>query len=148
MNMDQLLASYVEDFGLKDDDDIDGDSSAMIAQEVNILKQQSEQQMEEALHSEKSLQRDESIDNYMPNDNCVAIIDSIIEKKKLEIAAIPRSDPKYTQKVRDIEKRAKQTKYKAMKSLNTQNERVPHGVKANMVRRASINSPMLPKLKQ
>ena len=42
MNMDQLLASYVEDFGLKDDDDIDGDSSAMIAQEVNILKQQSE----------------------------------------------------------------------------------------------------------
>ena len=107
MNMDQLLASYVEDFGLKDDDDIDGDSSAMIAQEVNILKQQSEQQMEEALHSEKSLQRDESIDNYMPNDNCVAIIDSIIEKKKLEIAAIPRSDPKYTQKVRDIEKRAK-----------------------------------------
>ena len=34
--------------------------------------------------------------------------------------------------------RAKQTKYKAMKNLNTGNERVPRKVKEGMKRRASL----------
>ena len=37
----------------------------------------------------------------------------------------------------DIEKRARLTKYKAMKTLNTGNEKVPVRVKNEMVRRAS-----------
>ena len=72
------------------------------------------------------------------------MIDRIIDKKNVEIATIQKSDPQYAKKVADIEKRAKQTKYKAMKNLNTQNEKVPRNVKANMVRRASLVLP--PKL--
>ena len=37
--------------------------------------------------------------------------------------------------------RAKQTKYKTMKNLNTENEKVPAKVKANMVRRGSLQIP-------
>lgn len=48
-----------------------------------------------------------------------------------------KNDPQYDQKIQEIEKRARQTKYKLMKSLNTGNEKVPVRVKAEMVRRAS-----------
>ena len=48
-----------------------------------------------------------------------------------------KRDVNYPQKVAEIEKRAKLTKYKAMKTLNTRNEKVPVRVKAEMVRRSS-----------
>ena len=40
--MDDLLAGYEEDLGIEHSNDIDGESSAAIAQEVNLLKQASE----------------------------------------------------------------------------------------------------------
>jgi hypothetical protein len=52
-----------------------------------------------------------------------------------------KNDPNYAKKVKEIELRAKATKYKAMKSLNTGNEKIPHKVKDKMVRRASLNVP-------
>ena len=36
-----------------------------------------------------------------------------------EIMSIPKSDPEYAKKIKAIEDRAKQTKYKSMKNLNT-----------------------------
>ena len=141
MSIDEMLQAYQGEFA--DGALEDFDSHATIAQEVNLLKQQSSQQLDLALQSEQSLQHS-GIDNAMPTESCIAMIDSIIEKKNVEIATIQKSDPQYAKKVADIEKRAKQTKYKAMKNLNTQNEKVPRNVKANMVRRASLVLP--PKL--
>ena len=141
MSIDEMLQAYQGEFADGALDDFD--SHATIAQEVNLLKQQSSQQLDLALQSEQSLQHS-GIDNAMPTESCIAMIDRIIDKKNVEIATIQKSDPQYAKKVADIEKRAKQTKYKAMKNLNTQNEKVPRNVKANMVRRASLVLP--PKL--
>lgn len=49
-----------------------------------------------------------------------------------------KNDPQYATKVKEIETRAKHTKYKSMKNLNTKNEKVPDKVKANMRRRGSV----------
>ena len=49
-----------------------------------------------------------------------------------------KNDPEYANKVQDLEKRAKLTKYKAMKNLNIKNEKVPEQAKINMVRRSSM----------
>ena len=53
------------------------------------------------------------------------------------IMELPKDDPEYARKVKEIEGRAKQAKYKSMKSLNTQNEMIPQRVKEAMVRRGS-----------
>ena len=53
------------------------------------------------------------------------------------IMELPNNDPDYVRKVKEIEGRAKQAKYKSMKSLNTQNEMIPQRVKEAMVRRGS-----------
>ena len=74
----------------------------------------------------------------MPTGNVLAAMNAIDEQKTREINQIPKSDPEYAKKVQAIQQRAKQTKYKAMKNLNTQNEKIPEKVKANMVRRGSI----------
>ena len=74
----------------------------------------------------------------MPTGNVLAAMNAIDEQKTHEINQIPKSDPEYAKKVQAIQQRAKQTKYKAMKNLNTQNEKIPEKVKANMVRRGSI----------
>ena len=74
----------------------------------------------------------------MPTGNVIATMNSIDEQKAREINSIPKSDPEYAKKVQAVQQRAKLTKYKAMKNLNTQNEKVPDKVKANMVRRGSI----------
>ena len=74
MNMNDLLASYEEDLGIEEDDaamtDYNNDAGATIAQEVNLLKQVSEQQLEVALKHEMSLQHGESIDQYMNTERC------------------------------------------------------------------------------
>lgn len=64
-----------------------------MAQDVNLLKQVSEQQMDLALKKEQSLTHGESIDNYMPTDQAIAAIQAIEDKKNSAIAAIPKSDP-------------------------------------------------------
>jgi len=105
---------------------------------VNLLKQASEQLTEVAIEREQSLSQGEAIDKFMPTSNVMRTMQSIDEQKSREIDAISKSDPEYTAKVKSIELRAKQTKYKAMKNLNTKNEKVPQKVKDNMVRRSSI----------
>ena len=55
-----------------------------------------------------------------------------------QITALDKNDPEYANKVQDLEKRAKLTKYKAMKNLNIKNEKVPEQAKINMVRRSSM----------
>ena len=52
--------------------------------------------------------------------------------------SIPKTDPEYEKKVKAISDRAKQTKYKSMKNLNTANEKIPQRVKEAMVRRGSL----------
>ena len=94
--------------------------------------------MEIALQKEQSLQHGESIDQYMPTGNAIATMESIERQKLAEIAALNKNAADYNKKLKEIEQRAKQTKYKAMKNLNTSNEKVPRRVKEGMVRRASL----------
>ena len=97
--------------------------------------------MEIALQKEQSLQHGESIDQYMPTGNAIATMESIERQKLAEIAALNKNAADYNKKLKEIEQRAKQTKYKAMKNLNTSNEKVPRRVKEGMVRRASLQVP-------
>ena len=97
--------------------------------------------METALRHEMSLSHGESIDQYMNTTQVEQKMQQIDAQKNLEIAALNKSDPEYAAKVKQITARAKQTKYKAMKNLNTQNEKVPDRVKANMRRRGSVQQP-------
>ena len=90
-----------------------------------MIKQYSESQMDVALHKEQSLQHGEAIDQYMPTENVLRTMQSIDDTKSAEIARLNKSDPNYAEQVKQIEQRAKQTKYKAMKNLNTGNEKVP-----------------------
>lgn len=94
--------------------------------------------MEVAIEREQSLSQGESIDRFMPTGNVMRTMQSIDDQKLREIESISKSDPQYAEKVKQIEQRAKQTKYKAMKNLNTANEKIPSKVKANMVRRSSL----------
>ena len=77
----------------------------------------------------------------MPTDNVLRAQASIDGQRLHEISSINKNDPDYAKKVKEIEMRAKQTKYKTMKNLNTENEKVPAKVKANMVRRGSLQIP-------
>ncbi len=97
--------------------------------------------MDIAIKREQSLSQGEAIDKYMPTNNVLVAQQSIDDQKQREINQINKSDPDYAKKVKDIEQRAKQTKYKTMKNLNTMNEKVPDKVKANMVRRGSLQQP-------
>ena len=143
MNMDELLNAYEDDLGIdQTTNDIDDESLGRMAQDVNLLKQVSEQQMDLALKKEQSLTHGESIDNYMPTDQAIAAIQAIEDKKNSAIAAIPKSDPQYAEKKKQIEAQAKQTKYKAMKNLNANNEKVSADVKAKMRRRSSVQQPL------
>lgn len=93
--------------------------------------------MEVALKREASLAHGTKIDQYMDVDACEVLERRVEKSKQREINALNKNDPEYAKKVEDIEKRAKLTKYKAMKTLNTGNEKVPVRVKNEMVRRAS-----------
>ena len=75
--------------------------------------------MEMALKKEQSLSHAESIDQYMPTQSVINAMQTIDEQCLKEIMSIPKTDPEYAQKVKAIEERAKQTKYKSMKNLNT-----------------------------
>lgn len=77
----------------------------------------------------------------MPQAQVMQTMASIDQQRDLEIQQIPRSDPDYDKKVKDITARAKQTRYKAMKNLNNNNERIPARVKEGMVRRKSLQVP-------
>ena len=82
MNMDELLNAYEDDLGIdQTTNDIDDESLGRMAQDVNLLKQVSEQQMDLALKKEQSLTHGESIDNYMPTDQAIAAIQAIEDKK-------------------------------------------------------------------
>ena len=94
--------------------------------------------MEVALRKEQSLTHGESIDNFMPTEQTITTMQSIEDEKARAIAAIPANDPEYAQKKKQIEARAKQTKYKAMKNLNKGNERVSTEVRDKMRRRQSL----------
>ena len=74
--------------------------------------------MEVAIEREQSLQKGEAIDKFMPTSNVMRTMQSIDDQKLREIDSIPKTDPQYKKKVEEIELRAKQTKYKAMKNLN------------------------------
>ena len=64
-----------------------------MSQEVNLLKQVSEQQMDLALKKEQSLTHGESMDNFMPTEQAINAMQSIEEEKNRAIAAIPKNDP-------------------------------------------------------
>ena len=102
--MNDLLAGYEEDLGIKDEDeeitDYNEESGATIAHEVNLLKQVSEQQMEFALRQEMSLSHGESIDQYMNTMQCEQKIQQIDAQKALEIAALNKNDPEYVAKIK------------------------------------------------
>ena len=68
-----------------------------MAQDVNLLKQVSEQQMDLALKKDESLTHGESIDNYMPTDQTIAAMQAIEDEKNRAIAAIPKNDPGYAE---------------------------------------------------
>ena len=141
MNMDELLNAYEDDLGIDQTTaDIDDESLGRMAQDVNLLKQVSEQQMDLALKKEQSLTHGESIDNFMPTEQAINAMQSIEDQKNRAIAAIAKNDPQYAEKKKQIEAQAKQTKYKAMKNLNANNEKVSSDVKARM-RRRSIQQP-------
>ena len=94
-----------------------------------------------ALKKESSLVHGESIDQYMNTERCEQTMQQIDAQKAHEIDLLDKSDANYAKNMKDIETRAKVTKYKAMKSLNTQNEKVPDRVKANMRRRGTVDGP-------
>ena len=79
----------------------------------------------------------EAIDQYIDVDQCEKLEARIERSKQREINALDKSDPQYSKRVQDIERRAKITKYKAMKAMNNTNEKVPQRVKVEMVRRSS-----------
>ena len=99
--MDELLGAYENELDI--DTDVDGVAGAKMAQEVNLLKQASEQQMDMALQREQSLQHGEAIDNFMPTGNVIATMNSIDEQKAREISSIAKSDPEYAKKVQAVE---------------------------------------------
>lgn len=138
--MDDLLAGYEDELGIDSAqaDKMESETSATIAQEVNLLKQASESQMEVAMKKEQSLSHGDGIDQYMPTENVLATMQSIDDQRLLEIRQLQKNDPNYDKKVKEVTARAKHTKYKAMKNLNVENEKIPSKVKANMVRRGSI----------
>ena len=137
--MDDLLSGFEDELGIENaGEDFGEDSAAAISQEVNLLKQASSVQLELAMKKEQSLSTGDAIDQYMPTENVLAAMQKIDDEKKREISLISKNDPQYKEKVKAIEQRAKQTKYKTMKNLNTANEKVPEKVKANMKRRGSI----------
>ena len=103
--------------------------------EVNLLKQSSVVQMDIAFKREASLSRAEAIDEYMDLSQCERADGKLDKHLKRELAALNKSDPDYKKKVAEIEQRIKQTKFKAMKKLNLDNEKVPAKVKANMLQR-------------
>ena len=72
----------------------------------------------------------------MPTDQTIAAMQAIEDEKNRAIAAIPKNDPGYAEQKKQIEARAKQTKYKKMKELNANNEKVSADVKAKMRRRS------------
>ena len=74
---------------------------------------------------EQSLQHGESVDRYMPTEESVRNLNGIEMERKSQINALSRNDPDYAKKVEMINKRAKQTRYRAMKALNTTNEKIP-----------------------
>ena len=90
--MDDLLGAYEDELDI-DRDDFDDDEGAKMAQEVNLLKQASEQQMDMAMQREQSLSHGEAIDQYMPTGNVIATMNSIDEQKTREMAQVPKSDP-------------------------------------------------------
>ena len=87
-------------------EDMDSLVGSKIAQEVNLLKQQSSQQMEVAMKREQSLQLGESIDRHMSCEDSLMTMERIESERKAQINAIPRSDPDYDNKVKTINKRA------------------------------------------
>ena len=54
-----------------------------------------------------ALQLGESIDDAMPTDDCMRVMEAVKEQKDKEIAAIKKSDPRHDHKVKEITKRAK-----------------------------------------
>ena len=102
--MNDLLAGYEEDLGIKDTndqaEDFDDGTGSTIAHEVNLLKQVSEQQLEVALRQEMSLSHGESIDQYMNTTQCEQKMQQIDAQKALEIAALNKNDPEYAAKVK------------------------------------------------
>ena len=63
--------------------------------------------MDLALKKEQSLTHGESIDNYMPTEQTISTMQSIEDEKNRAIAAIPKNDPQYAEKKKQIEARAK-----------------------------------------
>ena len=121
--MDELLSGYEKDMQVPTEED--AELSAKMAQEVNLLKQASSQQMDLAFKSELSLQHNGSIVEAMDRESCMRVIEQIKIQKEKEIAAIKESDPRHNTKVREIKKRAQYTLYKAMKKINARNEKIP-----------------------
>ena len=72
-----------------------------------------------ALKKEVSLSHAESIDQYMPTESVINAMKTIDEACLKEMMSIPKTDPEYEQKIKAIEERAKKTKFKSMKNLNT-----------------------------
>ena len=102
--MDELLGNYEQELDIDtDSDQLASRNGCVIAQEVNLLKQASEQNMEVAMKKEQSLSHGEAIDQYMPTDSCIATMERIDEERLREINSIPAGDPERAQKIAQID---------------------------------------------
>ena len=121
--MDELLSGYEKSMHVKTEEEIDAELSAKMVQEVNLVKAASSMQMDLAFKSEKSLEHNGQIDATVL-EKAISVIAEIKEQKEKELATVKKTDPRHDTKVKEIEKRAAQTRFKAMKRVNARAEKV------------------------
>ena len=57
-------------------------------------------------------------------EKAISVIAEIKEQKEKELATVKKTDPRHDTKVKEIEKRAAQARFKAMKRLNAKSEKI------------------------
>ena len=103
MTENQLLDAYEKEFGITGDDEMDdGEDEAAIVQEINLIKQKSEQAKTIADESELMLVYRESVDNYMDKGQTTKAIEDRDKRILQEIAKLSKSDPNYDKKCEKI----------------------------------------------
>lgn len=103
MSENQLLDAYEKEFGITGDDEMDdGEDEAAIVQEINLIKQKSEQAKTIADESELMLVYRESVDNYMDKGQTTKAIEDRDKRIEQEIAKLSKSDPNYDKKCEKI----------------------------------------------
>ena len=61
----------------------------------------------------------------MPTEQAISTLQDLEEQVETQLSTVPDDDPFYADKVQEIRRSARVAQYKAMKSLNAKNERLP-----------------------